>query len=65
MSIQVLYAQKFVLPSGDRTWLMSVLKYDSSSVRIVSGHRGGRLPGYPENSVEGLARVLEAGPAFF
>ena len=63
--IHVLHAQKFILPSGDTTWLMSILRYDSSRAPIVSGHRGGRLPGYPENSIEGLARVMEAGPAFF
>lgn len=32
---------------------------------LVSGHRGGREPGYPENSIEGFQNVLNQMPAFF
>lgn len=32
---------------------------------LVSGHRGGREPGYPENSIGGFQNVLNRMPAFF
>jgi glycerophosphoryl diester phosphodiesterase len=32
---------------------------------LVSGHRGGREPGYPENSIGGFRHVLDRMPAFF
>lgn len=32
---------------------------------MVSGHRGGREAGYPENSIEGFQRALAQMPAFF
>lgn len=61
----ILHAQKRQPPKGNEISLQALLHYDSSRVPIVSGHRGGRLPGFPENSIEGLARVTEAGPVFF
>jgi glycerophosphoryl diester phosphodiesterase len=39
-------------------------KAGSSSI-LVSGHRGGRDPGYPENSIGGFQHVLNQMPAFF
>jgi glycerophosphoryl diester phosphodiesterase len=32
---------------------------------LVSGHRGGREPGFPENSIGGIQNVLNRMPAFF
>ena len=40
-------------------------RYTEEGSIIVSGHRGGREPGYPENSLEGLQYVVEQMPAFF
>ncbi|WP_352421503.1 glycerophosphodiester phosphodiesterase family protein [Proteiniphilum sp.] len=39
--------------------------YKGDSPILVSGHRGGREAGYPENSIEGLQHVLTQMPAFF
>ena len=40
-------------------------KYKGDGSVIVSGHRGGREKGYPENSLEGFENVLRQMPAFF
>ena len=32
---------------------------------IISGHRGGNMPGYPENCIETFGRILEDMPTFF
>lgn len=40
-------------------------KYKGDGSVIVSGHRGGRERGYPENSLEGFENVLRQMPAFF
>ncbi|WP_313382243.1 glycerophosphodiester phosphodiesterase family protein [Proteiniphilum saccharofermentans] len=39
--------------------------YKGDSSILVSGHRGGREAGYPENSIEGFQHVLSQMPAFF
>ncbi|WP_298651774.1 glycerophosphodiester phosphodiesterase family protein [uncultured Proteiniphilum sp.] len=39
--------------------------YKADSSILVSGHRGGREPNYPENSMEGFQHVLAQMPAFF
>jgi glycerophosphoryl diester phosphodiesterase len=40
-------------------------RYRGDGSVIVSGHRGGREKGYPENSLEGFQNVLRQMPAFF
>lgn len=40
-------------------------KYKGDGSVLVSGHRGGREKGYPENSLAGFANVLRQMPAFF
>jgi glycerophosphoryl diester phosphodiesterase len=45
--------------------LRAFFKYEKNSKIIVSGHRGGNEPGYPENSIEGFKNVLEQMPAMF
>ena len=42
-----------------------VFRYRKDGSIIVSGHRGGRETGYPENSLEGLQYVVDRMPAFF
>lgn len=32
---------------------------------IISGHRGGMMPGYPENSIEACEKTLSLMPSFF
>lgn len=40
-------------------------KYKGDGSVLVSGHRGGRGKGYPENSLAGFKNVLRQMPAFF
>lgn len=40
-------------------------RYRGNGSIIISGHRGGREKGYPENSLEGFRNVLRQIPAFF
>ncbi|MEG1586629.1 MAG: glycerophosphodiester phosphodiesterase family protein [Bacteroidales bacterium] len=39
--------------------------YTGDGSIIISGHRGGREPGFPENSIQGLGNVLHHLPAIF
>lgn len=39
--------------------------YKSDSTILISGHRGGREPGFPENSIEGFQQALSQIPVFF
>lgn len=32
---------------------------------IISGHRGGNMPGYPENCIETFDKILESMPTFY
>ncbi len=45
--------------------LKTYFKYTEGNQIIVSGHRGGNEPGFPENSIEGLQNVLTQMPAMF
>lgn len=40
-------------------------KYTGDGSVLISGHRGGRETGFPENSIEGFKNVLKQAPAFF
>jgi glycerophosphoryl diester phosphodiesterase len=40
-------------------------KYKGDGSILISGHRGGREKGYPENSIEGFQNVLRQISAFF
>jgi len=40
-------------------------KYEGDGSILISGHRGGREKGYPENSIEGFQNVLRQTSAFF
>jgi len=39
--------------------------YTGKDIPIVSGHRGGSIKGFPENSIEGFENTLKHTPAFF
>lgn len=47
------------------TELKDFFKYKNDETIIMSGHRGGRVDGFPENSIEGLENVLMQMPAMF
>lgn len=45
--------------------LHDYFKYKNDGSILVSGHRGGREKGFPENSIQGFENVLSQLPAFF
>lgn len=45
--------------------LKSYFKQEQSKPVIISGHRGGMMPGYPENSIEAFEKTLSIMPSFF
>lgn len=45
--------------------LTQFFHYEDDKPVIVSGHRGGLLPGYPENSIEAMEKTLTLMPSFF
>ncbi len=45
--------------------IQKIFRYKKRGAILVSGHRGGRETGYPENSLEGFQNVLRRMPAFF
>ncbi len=45
--------------------LHDFFQYTGNNVPIITGHRGGTYPGFPENSIESFEHVLRHTPAFF
>ncbi len=45
--------------------LHDFFKYTSDGIPLISGHRGGMIKGYPENSIETFENTLSHTPAFF
>ena len=45
--------------------LKDYFKYTGNDLPIVSGHRGGIVKGYPENSIPAFEDILKHTPAFF
>lgn len=45
--------------------LQQYFHYEDDKPVIISGHRGGLLPGFPENSIEAMERTLTLMPSFF
>ena len=45
--------------------LQAYFTYDPARDVIVSGHRGGMMPGYPENCIESFEKTLTMMPSFF
>lgn len=45
--------------------LQEYFRYEEGKPVIISGHRGGMLPGYPENSIEAMEKNLSVLPSFF
>ena len=40
-------------------------RFMSQDKVIISGHRGGNLPGYPENCIETFEKILDCMPTFY
>lgn len=45
--------------------LQQYFHYETNKPVIISGHRGGMLPGFPENTIEAMAKTLTILPSFF
>lgn len=45
--------------------LQQFFHYEDDKPVIISGHRGGMLPGYPENTIEAMEKTLTLIPSFF
>lgn len=45
--------------------LQQYFHYEDDKPVIISGHRGGMLPGFPENSIEAMEKTLSLMPSFF
>lgn len=59
-------AQKInTLNIKDETELRAFFSYTGKDIPLISGHRGCRAKGFPENSIEAMANTLEHTPAFF
>lgn len=64
-NIQSQEAQLNTLNFKTSTELKEFFKYKGDETIIMSGHRGGRVDGFSENSIEGLENVLKQMPAMF
>jgi len=40
-------------------------RYTGKDIPVISGHRGGIIKGFPENSIESFENTLKHTPAFF
>lgn len=47
------------------TEIQDFFRYRADDDPIISGHRGGMIPGFPENSIETFENTLKHTPAFF
>ena len=45
--------------------LQGYFTYDPTRDIIISSHRGGMMPGYPENCIESCEKTLSLMPTFF
>jgi glycerophosphoryl diester phosphodiesterase len=55
----------YVLKIKNVKQLHDFFKYGENDRPIISGHRGGIVPGFPENSIEAFENTLMHTPAFF
>ncbi|WP_316736229.1 glycerophosphodiester phosphodiesterase family protein [Pedobacter aquatilis] len=54
-----------VLKIDNAEQLHEFFKYMGKNTPIISGHRGGTVKGFPENSIEAFENTLKYSPAFF
>lgn len=50
---------------GNMTELREYFSHREGRPIVISGHRGGMMPGYPENCIESCAKTLSLMPSFF
>jgi len=54
-----------ILEVNRKASIHDFFKFTGNDIPIISGHRGGIAPGFPENSIEALENTLKYTPAFF
>ncbi len=64
-TVTVANAQLYTVDIKNFDELKSYFKQDQNKPIIISGHRGGMMPGYPENSIEAFEKTLSIMPSFF
>ncbi|WP_286500410.1 glycerophosphodiester phosphodiesterase family protein [Empedobacter falsenii] len=64
-TVTVVNAQLHTVDIKNFDELKSYFKQDQNKPIIISGHRGGIMPGYPENSIEAFEKTLSIMPSFF
>ena len=57
--------QSHLIPIDNFSEMQDYFRYEEGKPMIISGHRGGMLPGYPENSIEAMEKTLTLLPSFF
>jgi glycerophosphoryl diester phosphodiesterase len=57
--------QSTILKISNEADTRSYFHYSGSDLPVISAHRGGSEPGYPENTILAFQHVLEATPAMF
>ena len=64
---QVSFGQEeiYVIKVKNVKQLHDFFKYREDDKPLISGHRGGIVEGFPENSIEALGNTLKHTPAFF
>ncbi len=68
LSTAVVFAQAPQKMTREHQWkeqLSDHFQYTGDGSVIISGHRGGREEGFPENSLEGFQNALRKAPAIF
>ena len=65
LAVSAGYSQLHTLGIKSYSELQSFFHYVGKNARIISGHRGSHIAGYPENAIETFEHVLKHTPAFF
>ena len=58
-------AQMNILKTKSARDLQAFFKYSGNDLLLIAGHRGGMVPGFPENSIATFENTLKHTPAFF
>src|SRR5690625_2194068 len=65
LNCNVSYAQELnTIKINSMSELQDYFTYSPDKPIIISGHRGGMAPGYPENSIEAIEKTLSFLPSF-
>lgn len=64
--VQEAKSQKlYTTPVTNLKQLQQYFRYKKGMPTLISGHRGGMMPGYPENCIESCEKTLSLMPSFF